>query len=250
MNRTLMKYNIVAIIAGIGLTLIIVGAIVIIPDFIANIPTEPNGNNNNNHNGNDYTIGSRIASYIESRSSDIVFTWSYNNSIVNINFTDQIGAYVDGVLTYGSHVNGSVAKASLVGIFGSLSEEISPSTLDSIFTEFEIAIEDLNETSDSIKDLGDLTPWSPTFIWDIAFNDNTSISLIYSKDQHVIAAINGTWTASEYGLSGDEIIEFPQFEYEYHSQDVPLPFLILDETAELQVLDAVNSYVDLISGQF
>jgi hypothetical protein len=249
MNGPLIKYNIAAIIAGIALTLIIVGAIVIIPDFIANTPTEPSGNNNN-HNGYNFTVGSRIASFIESRSSDILFTWSYNNSIVNVNFTDQIGAYVDGVLTYGSHVNGSVSKVSLVGVFGSQSEEISSSTLDFIFNEFEIAIEDLNETSDSIKDLGDIAPWPPTFIWDIAFNDNTSISLIYSKDQHVLAAINGTWTVSEFGLSGEEIIEFPQFEYEYHSQYVPLPFLILDETAELQVLDAVNSYVDLISVEF
>lgn len=244
-----MKYNIVAIIAGIVFTLIIVGAIVIIPDFFTNIPTEPN-ENNNNQNSHKFTIGSRIASYIESRSSDILFTWSYNNSVVNVNFTEQIGAYVDGVLTYGSHVNGSVSKVSLVGVFGSQSEEISSSTLNLIFNKFEIAIEDLNETSASIKDLGDLIPWPPTFIWDIAFDDNTSISLIYSKDQHVLAAINGTWTASEYGLSGDEIIEFPQFEYEYHSQYVPLPFLILNETAEQHVLDAVNSYVDLVSGQF
>ncbi|UCG01980.1 MAG: hypothetical protein JSW11_20575 [Candidatus Heimdallarchaeota archaeon] len=244
-----MKYNIVAIIAGIGFTLVIVGAIVIIPDLLVNIPTEPNGNNGN-HNGDKFTIGSRIASYIESRSSDILFTWSYNNSIVNVNFTYQVGDYVDGVLTYGSHINGSVANVSLVGVFGSQTEEISSSTLDSIFTKFEIAIEDLNETSDTITGLGDITPCPPTFVWDIAFNDNTSISLMYSKDQHVLAAINGTWTASEYGLSGEDIIEFPQFEYEYHSQEVPLPFLILDETAEQHVLDAVNTYVDLVSGPF
>jgi len=137
-----------------------------------------------------------------------------------------------------------------VGVFGSQSAEISSSTLDLIFNKVEIAIENLNETSDSIKDLGDIIPWPPTFVWDIAFNDNTSISLIYSKDQNVLAAINGTWKASEFGLSGDEIIDFPQFEYEYHSQYVPLPFLILDETAELQILDAVNSYVDLVSGEF
>jgi hypothetical protein len=248
MKGTLMKSNITAIIAGVALTLILVGAIVIIPDFITSITTEPNGNNH--HNGHKSTIGARIASYIESRGSDILFTWSYNNSVVNVNFTNQIGAYVDGVLTYGSHVNGSVAKVSLVGVFGSLSENVSSSTLDSIFNGFELAIEDLNETSDSKKDLGDITPWPPTFVWDIAFKDNTSISLIYSKDQHVLAAINGTWTVSEFGLSGNEIIEFPQFEYEYHSQDVPLPFLILDETAEQHVLNAVNSYVDLISGQF
>ncbi|MFX0210413.1 MAG: hypothetical protein ACFFDT_30820 [Candidatus Hodarchaeota archaeon] len=249
MNGSLMKYNIVAIIAGIFLTLIIVGAIVFIPDLFIDTPTEPNGNNGN-HNGHKFTIGSRIASYIESRSSDILFTWSYNNSIVNVNFTDQIGAYVDGVLTYGSHVNGSIANVSLVGVFGSQTEEISSSTLNSIFNTFEIAMEDLNETSNTIKGLDDITPWPPTFVWDIAFKDNSSISLMYSKDQHVLAAINGTWTASEYGLSGNETIEFPQFEYEYHSQDVPLTFLILDETTEQFVIDAVNTYVDLISDQF
>jgi hypothetical protein len=249
MNRTLIKYYLAAILAGIVFTLIIIGAIVIIPNFFNNIPTEPSGNNNN-QNGYDFTIGSRIVSYIESRSSDILFTWSYNNSIVNVNFTDQIGAYVDGVLTYGSHINGSVSKVSLVGVFGSQSEEISSSTLESVFNEFDIAIEDLNETSDTIKDLGDITPWPPSFVWDIAFNDNTSISLIFSEEQHVLAAINGTWTASEYGLSGNEIIEFPQFEYEYHSQNIPLPFLILNETAELKVLNAINSYVDLISVEF
>ena len=244
-----MKYNIAAIIAGIILTLIIVGAIVFIPELFINIPREPNGNNGN-HNGQKFTLGSRIASYIESRSSDILFTWSYNNSIVNINFTDQIGAYVDGVLTYGSHINGSIANVSLVGVFGSQTEEISSSTLDSIFTNFEIAMESLNETSNTINDLGDITPWPPTFVWDIAFKDNTSISLMYSKDQHVLAAINGTWTASEYGLTGNETIEFPQFEYEYHSQEVPLTFLILDETTEQLIINAINTYVDLVSGQF
>ncbi|MFW9903811.1 MAG: hypothetical protein ACFFFH_05725 [Candidatus Thorarchaeota archaeon] len=249
MNGSLVKYNIAAIIAGIVLTLIIVGGIVFIPDSFFNPPTEPNGNNGN-HNGQKLTIGSRIASYIESRSLDILFTWSYNNSIVNVNFTNQVGAYVDGVLTYGSHVNGSIANVSLVGVFGSQTEEISSSILDSIFTSFEIAMEDLNETSNTITGLGDITPWPPTFIWDIAFKDNTSISLMYSKDQHVLAAINGTWTASEYGLSGNEAIEFPQFEYEYHSQDVPIPFLILDETTEQFIIDAVNMYVDLISDQF
>ncbi|MFX1507139.1 MAG: hypothetical protein ACFFDC_13750 [Promethearchaeota archaeon] len=249
MNGSLMKYNIAAIVAGIALTLIIVGAIVFIPDLFINAPTEPNGNNGN-HNGHNFTIGSRIASYIESRSSDILFTWSYNNSIVNVNFTDQIGSYIDGVLTYGSHVNGLIANVSLVGVFGSQTEEISSSTLNSIFNTFEIAMEDLNETSITIKGLDDITPWPPTFVWDIAFDDNTSISLMYSKDQHVLAAINGTWTASEYGLSGNETIEFPQFEYEYHSQDIPLSFLILDETTEQLVIDAVNTYVDLISDQF
>ena len=244
-----MKTTRIGMITGIAIIVIIVGAIAILPDFLANTPTNPD-DQNNNENSQKFTLGYRIASYIEARSSDILFTWSYNNSIVNVNFTDQVGAYVDGVLTYGSHVNGTVANASLVGVFGSLSEEISSSTLDSIFTKFQLAMKDLNETSDSIKDPGDVNPWPPTFVWDIAFDDNTSISLMYSKDQNVLAAINGTWEASKYGLSEGEIIEFPCFEYEHHSQYVPFPFLILNETAENLVLDAVNSYVTLVSEQF
>jgi hypothetical protein len=235
--------------AGIGVTLIIIGGILFLPDFIADNPTDTNENENSNTNQK-ITIGARIASYIESRSPDILFTWSYNNSIVNTNFTDQIGAYVDGVLTYGSHINDSIANVSLVGVFGSQSEKIPSTALYSIFNKFEIAMEDLNKTSASIKDIGDIAPWPPTFVWDIAFKDNTSISLVYSQAQSVLAAINGTWTGSEYGLSQGKLIEFPQFEYEHHSEYVIIPFLILDETAELHVIDAVNSYVNLISGQF
>lgn len=246
MKGTIIKPYIGAISAGIIITLGIIGAITIVPNLIGN--QELNGNDDNEEDN--LTIGFRIASYIDSRSSDILFTWSFNNSIVNTNFTDQVGGYVDGVLTYGSHINGSISNASVVGQFETKTEQIPSSTLKTVFIKFETAMVDLNKTSDSIKGFDDIEPWPPTFVWDIAFNDNSSISLIYSKEQHVLAAFNGTWTASEFGLSWTETIEFPQFEYEFNQQEVPIPFLILSEKAEIKVLKAIKTYVDSIASNF
>ncbi len=181
-------------------------------------------------------LGKRIATYMETRADDVVFVWCYNNTVVNVNLTDHYEVFVDGVAIYETNV-------TIFNVEGVDSGTIGSSAVGPIADALNATLDDLNTTAPTINET-DI--WPPTFLWDIAYSDNTSLSLVYSKDQGIIAAVNGTWTMSEWMLPGGVVIPFPQFEYEWFVLESA--FLVLDEEAEASVLSAIQSFIDLITG--
>ena len=195
----------------------------------------------------DLTIGARIARYIDSRRTQISFTWCYNNSIINTNLTNLVGDYCDGVLTYGnlSNETQSETNVSVVGIFGQKTGLIDKIELSSVVGGFITVLQDANKNSTLVNDWNDIIPWPPMFWWDIAFDDNTSISILYSKEQQMITAVNGTWKMSSFGLNETTFVDFPNFEYNWHDL-MYQAFLELDVASQEIVNNVITLYLTLV----
>ncbi len=195
----------------------------------------------------DLTIGARIARYIDTRRGQVSFTWCYNNSIINSNLTDLIGDYCDGVLTYGdlSNETQSDRNISVVGIFGQKTGYIDNIELSSVVGGFISVLQITDKNSSSVTDWNEISPWPPTFWWDIAFDDNTSISILYSKEQKMITAINGTWEMSSFGLNETTFIDFPNFEYNWDDY-VYQAFLELDTAMQATINDVIDLYLTIL----
>ncbi|MHA2278678.1 MAG: hypothetical protein ACXAC2_23105, partial [Candidatus Kariarchaeaceae archaeon] len=90
--------------------------------------------------------------------------------------------------------------------------DINQLDVNSILADFRTSLSVLNDTSTLIDNLGDLLPL--TFLIDIAYEDNTSISVIYSQEHNLVSVINGTWTLSEHLFHGINQVEM---DYNYDS---------------------------------
>ncbi|MFW9991127.1 MAG: hypothetical protein ACFFD4_03625 [Candidatus Odinarchaeota archaeon] len=248
-NGDIKKNSLIAGLAGIFFTLVVLSAVFLGPavlDFI-NDPFTPGS-----EPGPDIVetkLGARIAKYMESRSSDVLFSWCYNNTFSNVNLTDFFQDYVDGFLIYGAPVNESImgTNISVLHISGVETAEFDSSDLNTVATSFENALKGLDNVSTTITEWMDF--WPPTFLWDVAYKDNTSISLAYSQEHRVIGIVNGTWTMSKFGLEGEIVVDFPQFEYNWESFD-NRAYLILDDESEALVLTAIQVLYDKITGAF
>ena len=65
--------------------------------------------------------------------------------------------------------------------------------------DFRGALEVLNDTNPSLN----MTAiWPPSFICDIAYEDETSLSLVFSKEHNVLSVVNGTWELSQHTHHG------------------------------------------------
>ncbi|MFW9915637.1 MAG: hypothetical protein ACFFGZ_08490 [Candidatus Thorarchaeota archaeon] len=194
-------------------------------------------------------LGSRIANFMDSRAPDVVFAWSSNNTVVNSDLTEQFNDYVHAVMNYGMPI--SVARSN-VTLFIGLEDfrietvENDPEALNAVAENFESALNGLEDVSTSLTSLDDI--WPATFLWDIAYSDGTSLSLIYSQEYHVIAAINGTWIMGQIDLLG-KTVPFPYFQYDENHYD-SMSFLELDRTTEIPVTAATQSYIDMTVGAF
>ncbi|MHA2295107.1 MAG: hypothetical protein ACXAEU_22080 [Candidatus Hodarchaeales archaeon] len=246
-NSDLKKDSIFAIIRGTILTLAIVSSVFLLPvviNFINNPLTPGPGPQDLD------SIGDRVAKYIDSRSSEVVFG---GYTFVNVNLTNNLESiesigHVDGVLVYGSPVTESITRGNITILqdHGGETGSIIPTELNSVANSFELALSGLEDESTDISDWKDM--WPPTFSWDIAYNDGTSISLVYSKEQRVIAAVNGTWTMSGLTIAVDDtFIELPEFDYVWDDFD-SRTFLILDDESEPLVFDAIQAFYGLITG--
>ncbi len=187
-------------------------------------------------------IGARIARYLNNRTDSVLFTWSYNNSIINTNLSDLVGAYCDGVLMYGDLTNNTTNNVSLVGVFGQKTGIMNSSALTTIVDKFIYALEKTSTNSTLVTSWNDINPWPPMFWWDIAFDDSSSLSILYSKEQNMITAINGTWEMSEYGLNESTVIDFPHFEYNWED-DYYRAFLNLNDEGTMIILEAISIYL-------
>jgi hypothetical protein len=239
------RNHLFALTAGVSLTMVVIAAVFFLPElelFSSSEIPEPGPIKGS-------ALGSRIASFMDSRTPDVVFAWSSNNTVVNSDLTEQFNDYVHAVMNYGIPI--SVARSNVsvfIGVenFRMKTVENDPEALNSVAENFENALHGLEDISASLTSLDDI--WPITFLWDIAYSDSTSLSLIYSQEYHVIAAINGTWIMDEMKLL-DKTVPFPYFQYDENHYD-SVNFLELDPTTETLVTAAIQSYIDMTVGAF
>ncbi len=219
------------ILIGIGLAaatlLVLIAGTFLMAPFFSSMMTSPT---NNNHmvnqeepslppsgdelEGNDrLTVGAKIAQQMEELEDQIVFFWSYNNTWVNLNLSNMYSDFIDGLLA-GINQTTNESIIALVHEPSTSSATIDFNQITSIFHDFRTLVKTLSNTTN--RDLNSVFP--STFMIDIAYSDNSSISLIFSKEQRVLGVINGTWQYDLYYNWGfDNVhwgVEFPYFMYE------------------------------------
>ena len=236
------RWNVILLSAG-GITFLLVTGFII---FVMSDYLLPDVETTEEEDSTNTRIGAKIARYLTNQVNSVLFTWSYNNSIINSNLSSLVGAYCDGALTYGTLANASSNNVSLVGVFGQKTGTMNTSALNTVVNKFILALEGVTTNSTLVTSWNDIEPWPPIFWWDIAFEDNSSLSILYSKDQNVITAINGTWEMSEYGLNESTTVDFPNFEYNWED-DYYRAFLELDTEGIQLILEAINIYLNQIA---
>ena len=245
-NGNLKRNSIIAIIAGCVLTIGVVGTgttMTAVIYFLSNPGTPPPDPGPGPGDVILQTIGARIAEYIDDRAADVVFGWCYNNTFVNLNITTHFPFYVDAVMLSGALDNSTDLNLSVIHEPMAENTTVSSSSVSSVVNQLEKAITTLNDTSPTISSIDHIFP--PTLLWDIAFSDNTSLSIVYSKQAHVFAAINGTWEYSDFIFHG---VRFPLFDYSTNPWDAA--YLVLDNESEHLVLSALQALQDMIIEAF
>ncbi|MHA2232988.1 MAG: hypothetical protein ACXAB4_10890 [Candidatus Hodarchaeales archaeon] len=236
-NGDIKKNSLIASVLGLFLALTVVGSVLLLPNLDLFDSSEMPGP------GPEPAMGARIAQYIDARSSDVSFAWCYNNTVVNVNLTALLGAFTNGILISSPPSGVGTANVTAHISFGVTFGTTTSSKLDIVVNAFETALSELETISETVSDWMDI--WPPTFMWDIAYSDGTSLSLVYSQEQHVIAVVNGTWSTSDCEVEPGIIVPFPSFEYNWTSYN-NRAFLVLDEASEGLVLSAIQAYIDLV----
>ena len=199
-NGNIMKYGAIALIFG-G---IISASIFVVVLNLSNDLNGPDDNDPPQSSG----IGARIAARMAKAEDNISYVWIFNNSFVNGNLSDHYGEYIDGVSI--GLVNNE-QKMALIHEPAAEVVDIVQSDLNSVMSNFRGAIEVLNDTNQNMTDIMDI--WPPSFICDIAYEDNTSLSLIFSKEKGVLSVVNGTWSLSSFIHHGINVLDI-QYSYD------------------------------------
>jgi len=239
-----MKNSILAVVAGAFLTIVVAGSIFLLPGIMNTI-------NQDDQEPDRLTLGARIADYIDTKAGDVVYTWCYNNSFVNLDLSEHFDFFVDGVridslsdgVVYVDGVTSDPLRLTNISLLHDNTEDrtrLNPIDLNSVIDEFEAALTPLDELSTSVTGFMEIFP--PTFLYDIAYEDGNSTSIIYSQDYHVLAIINGTWDAME---------SYPvQIGFSYSTDFDDAAFFDLDGETEVAVTAAIQSFHDLITGAY
>ncbi|NHJ02963.1 MAG: hypothetical protein EAX86_12575 [Candidatus Heimdallarchaeota archaeon] len=148
-------------------------------------------------------IGERIAARMAEAEENISHVWCYNNSFVNGNLSEYYEMYIDG-LSIGKSLNDSLIMALIHEPLAE-STEVSQSSLNSVMASFRSAVTNVAGYS-SVSDLMEI--WPPNFMIDIAYEDGTSLSLIFSKTHQVLSIHNGTWEFSPHYRYGIQLLDF------------------------------------------
>ncbi|MHA1967187.1 MAG: hypothetical protein ACW964_05240 [Candidatus Hodarchaeales archaeon] len=188
MNGNIMRYGAIAIVIGA-----VIAASVFTFAFIALNDDDSNGNNNQNGGKIVGGIGARIAARMAEFEQNITYIWCANNTWTNVNLSSYYGMLIDGFRV--GLVN-DTPQMALIHEPEAEFADISQQDLNNAFTGFRSAIEVLNVTSSIITDIDHI--WPPTFMCDIAYEDGTALSIIFSKEHNVISVLNGTWELSSW----------------------------------------------------
>ncbi|MFX0206848.1 MAG: hypothetical protein ACFFDT_12750 [Candidatus Hodarchaeota archaeon] len=238
LNGNIIKYGIIAIVIG--------GIIATSAFFVAynllnsenNNPENGDGNGDGNGNGEPPQggIGAQIAARMAASEENISYVWCYNNTWVNFNLSEHYSPlYIDGIRI--GLVN-DAPKMALIHEPAAELADIDQQDLNDVMANFRGALEVLNETSPTLT-MTDI--WPPSFICDIAYEDGTSLSLVFSKEHNVISVVNGTWVLSQYphhGINGVNVA--------YNYDD--LVFLPISDVQ--LILTAIQSFEQLIFETF
>ena len=199
------KYNLLAI--SIGLVLAV--SVLIIGLNLLNTPDTdlpPTGKG----------AGFRIASRMEEAEENISSVWIYNNTFAKVNLSALYGELIDGIAI---GTVDSVLKMALIHEPTAEIANISQQDLNSVMANFRGAISEVEDPSETYTSIDQILPTS--FICDIAYEDNTSLSLVFSSKYKVLGVMNGTWTyfghnhhgielaKMNYNLSDAVFLEFP-----------------------------------------
>lgn len=196
-NGNILRYGVIAI---------IIGSIIAVTVFTFALIALNNDLNNGNDNGNgekvEGGIGARIAERMADSEDNISYIWCYNNTWTNMNLSTHYERLIDGIRV--GLIN-DIPQMALIHEPEAEIANISQQTLNNALSGFRDAIEVLNVTSSSITDIDQIRP--PTFMCDIAYEDGTCLSIIFSKQHEVISIYNGTWELSTYTHFGIKQID-------------------------------------------
>ncbi|MFW9856757.1 MAG: hypothetical protein ACFFFG_17030 [Candidatus Thorarchaeota archaeon] len=219
-----------------GLVIAFCGVIVL-AIALNSLPLLLNPVDENQQPPDDNKIGFRIASRMSASEDEIAYVWCYNNTFTNLNLSTHFGKYIDGVRV-GRLANGSQEMALIhepVADFALVEQ----TDLNQAFTKFRGVIAQINESSDQITDLMDI--WPPTYLMDLAYDNGSSLSLVFSKQHQILGVLDGTWILSNYNHHG-----IPLLNLDYDLED-PIYLPISDVSA---MVEAIESFELLIYSLF
>ncbi|MHA2239786.1 MAG: hypothetical protein ACXAB2_15705 [Candidatus Hodarchaeales archaeon] len=151
-------------------------------------------------------VGFQIAARMEASEENVSYVWIYNNTFANVNLSSHYDEYIDGV---GIGIVEEVLKMALVHEPTADIADINQNNLNTVMAKFRTAIKDVENVSEEFTGIDQLLP--PSFICDIAYEDGTSLSLVFSKEHKVLGVINGTWTTSTHSHHGLPLISLSHY---------------------------------------
>ncbi|MFW9777438.1 MAG: hypothetical protein ACFFE8_01210 [Candidatus Heimdallarchaeota archaeon] len=146
----------------------------------------------------DNRIGFRIASRMSASEDEIAYVWCYNNTFTNLNLSTHFNKYIDGVRV-GRLANGSQQMALIHEPLADFAY-IDQNDLNQVFTKFRAAITPINESTDQITNLTEI--WPPTYLMDLAYDNGSSLSLVFSKEHKILGILDGSWSLSNHTHHG------------------------------------------------
>jgi len=230
-NGNIIKYGFFAIVIG---GIIATSAFIVAYNLLNSEDT--NGNGNGNGKPPQGGIGAQIAARMAASEENISYVWCYNNTWVNLNLSEHYDPlYIDGVRV---GLVENTPRMALIHEPAAELADIDQQDLNDVMANFRGALEVLNDTSPSLT-MTDIFP--PSFICDIAYEDETSLSLVFSKEHNVLSVVNGTWELTQYTHHGIQVMNVA-----YNYDD--LVFLPISDVQ--LILTAIESFEQLIYDTF
>jgi hypothetical protein len=213
---------------------------------------------------NNEKLGAKIAQTMQDRANDVTYLWSFNNTWTNVNLSSHYSQYIDG-LRIGLSDDEST-KAALISEPNARIEDIDQDQFNTVMEALRLTISDMDQDQYEDVTFDDLFP--PTILFDIVYEDNTTLSLVYSHEEQVLGVLNGTletWqepdpvttTTVDNPTAVTTAIPFAKtVSITGDSIDIPIIYYSFDDIVFLSVMDAsdllhaINGFEDLIYSTF
>jgi hypothetical protein len=216
---------------------VVICSIIVIAIAVNTLPLLLNPLDENQHPSNGDNIGFRIASRMSASEDEIAYVWCYNNTFTNMNLSTHFGKYIDGVRV--GRLANDTQQAALIHEPLADFAFVDQTNLNQVFTNFRGAITQINESTDQITDLMEI--WPPTYLLDIAYDNGSSLSLVFSKEHQILGVLDGTWSLSNHTHHGIPLLNLD------YNLDNPI-YLPLANIAPM--LEAIGSFESLIYSLF